>query len=145
MKEKIDDFGLHLKNKDILMNSSAMKHSFRLSALVLGTLASSGAVAQGFTAVELSSGYELSASTDPVNTNAKTTTPAATDKSIEHKCGEGKCGEGKCGEGKCGEGKCGEGKCGEGKCGEGKCGEEKPADAKTEVKATKEAKCGGMI
>ena len=38
-----------------------------------------------------------------------------------------------------------EGKCGEGKCGEGKCGEEKPADAKTEVKATKEAKCGGMI
>ncbi len=107
------------------MNSSAMKHSFRLSALVLGTLASSAAVAQGFTAVELSSGYELSASTDPVNTDAKTTTPVASDKSIEHKCGEGKCGEGK--------------------CGEGKCGEEKPADAKTEVKATKEAKCGGMI
>lgn len=107
------------------MNSSAMKHSFRLSALVLSTLASSAAVAQGFTAVELSSGYELSASTDPVNTDAKTTTPVASDKSIEHKCGEGKCGEGK--------------------CGEGKCGEEKPADAKTEVKATKEAKCGGMI
>jgi uncharacterized low-complexity protein len=85
--------------------------------------------------VELSSGYELSASTDPVNADAKTITPVASDKSIEHKCGEGKCGEGKCGEGKCGEGK----------CGEGKCGEEKPADAKTEVKATKEAKCGGMI
>lgn len=120
MKEKIANFGLNLKNKEILMNSSAMKHSFRLSALVLGTLASSAAVAQGFTAVELSSGYELSASTDPVNTDAKTITPVASDKSIEHKCGEGKCGE-------------------------GKCGEEKPADAKTEVKATKEAKCGGMI
>lgn len=80
-----------------------------------------------FTAVDLSSGYNLA--TNHGN-------------GAEGKCGEGKCGEGKCGEGQCGgdqktdaEGQCGgdtkadtEGKCGEGKCGgdktdmEGKCG-----------------------
>ena len=127
------------------MNSPAKKNSFRLSALVIGALASQAAVAQGFSAVELSSGYQLPASADPVKTDGKTTAPVSEQKTTEHKCGEGKCGEGKCGEGKCGEGKCGEGKCGEGKCGEGKCGEATPIDAKTEVKSTKEAKCGGMI
>ena len=112
------------------MNSSAKKNSFRLSALVIGTLASQAAIAQGFSAVELSSGYQLPASADPVKTDATTTAPVSTDKSTEHKCGEGKCGEGK---------------CGEGKCGEGKCGEATPTEAKPEVKSTKEAKCGGMI
>jgi len=97
------------------MNSSAKKNSFRLSTLVIGTLASQAAIAQGFSAVELSSGYQLPASADPVKTDATTTAPVSTDKSTEHKCGEGKCGEAK------------------------------PADAKTEVKSTKEAKCGGMI
>ncbi len=122
------------------MNSSSKKNSFRLSALVIGALASQAAVAQGFSAVELSSGYQLPASADPVKTDGKTTAPVSEQKATEHKCGEGKCGEGKCGEGKCGEGK-----CGEGKCGEGKCGEATPTEAKTEVKSTKEAKCGGMI
>ncbi len=102
------------------MNSPSKKNSFRLSALVIGALASQSAVAQGFSAVELSSGYQLPASADPVKTDGKTTAPVSEQKVSEHKCGEGKCGE-------------------------GKCGEAKPADAKTEAKSTKEAKCGGMI
>jgi len=75
-----------------------------------------------FTAVDLSSGYNLASQ----NGNG-----------AEGKCGEGKCGEGQCGgdnktdaEGQCGgetkadtEGKCGEGKCGGEKTDtEGKCG-----------------------
>ncbi|MDZ7901546.1 MAG: hypothetical protein U5L01_02980 [Rheinheimera sp.] len=112
------------------MNSPSKKNSSRLSALVIGALASQAAVAQGFSAVELSSGYQLPASADPVKTDGKTTVPVSEQKATEHKCGEGKCGEGK---------------CGEGKCGEGKCGEATPTDAKTEIKSTKEAKCGGMI
>ncbi len=97
------------------MNSSSKKNSFRLSALVIGALASQAAVAQGFSAVELSSGYQLPASADPVKTDGKTTAPVSEQKATEHKCGEGKCGEAT------------------------------PIDAKTEVKSTKEAKCGGMI
>tara|TARA_Y100000588_G_C13404535_1_gene564695 strand:+ start:129 stop:461 length:333 start_codon:yes stop_codon:yes gene_type:complete len=85
------------------------------------TTSAQGEVLSPFTAVDLSSGYNL-ATQDGKET-------------------EGKCGEGKCGEGMCGEGKCGgdtktdtEGKCGEGKCGEGKCGGEK-----TDMEGT----CGG--
>jgi uncharacterized low-complexity protein len=115
--------------------TSSKRNSFRLSAFVIGTLATPGAIAQGFSAVELSAGYQLPASADPVKTDATKTAPVSAEKGTEHKCGEGKCGEGKCGEGKCGEGK----------CGEGKCGEATPADAKTDAKSTKEAKCGGMI
>jgi len=105
--------------------TSSKRNSFRLSALVIGTLASPGAIAQGFSAVELSAGYQLPASADPVKTDATKTAPVSAEKGTEHKCGEGKCGEGK--------------------CGEGKCGEATPADAKADAKSTKEAKCGGMI
>lgn len=100
--------------------TSSKRNSFRLSAFVIGTLATPGAIAQGFSAVELSAGYQLPASADPVKTDATKTAPVSAEKGTEHKCGEGKCGE-------------------------GKCGEATPADAKTDAKSTKEAKCGGMI
>jgi len=90
----------------------AMRNSSKIMTSIagIGFLATSVSFSAGaatgnpFAAVELPSGYALTA------------------KDGEGKCGEGKCGEDKGGEGKCGEGKCGEDKGGEGKCGEGKCG-----------------------
>lgn len=98
------------------------------SAVAFTSMGVSAASAENpFSAVKLSSGYQLA---------------EADDKMKEGKCGEGKAGEGKCGgeksaegaadkkaDGKCGEGKCGNGmsdhdssKKHDGKCGEGKCG-----------------------
>lgn len=108
-----------------------MKNSFRLTAIVLGSLTAPALHAEAFSAVELSSGYQQ-ANTDPVQGAAST--PKAAEKASEHKCGEGKCGEGKCGEGKCGEGQCG-----------GAAPAEKSAEQAAEPKAVKEASCGGML
>ena len=93
------------------------------SAVAFTSMGVSAASAENpFSAVKLSSGYQLA---------------EADDKMKEGKCGEGKCGGEKSAEGaadKKADGKCGEGKCGgeksaedagkkaDGKCGEGKCG-----------------------
>lgn len=93
------------------------------SAVAFTSMGVSAASAENpFSAVKLSSGYQLA---------------EADDKMKEGKCGEGKCGGEKSADGaadKKADGKCGEGKCGgeksaddagkkaDGKCGEGKCG-----------------------
>lgn len=103
-----------------------MKNSFRLTALVLGSLTAPALHAEAFSAVELSSGYQQ-ANTDPVQGAAST--PKAAEKASEHKCGEGKCGEGKCGEGQCG----------------GATPAEKSAEQAAKPKPVKEASCGGVL
>lgn len=103
------------------------------SAVAFTSMGVSAASAENpFSAVKLSSGYQLA---------------EADDKMKEGKCGEGKSSDGKCGgdksmhgaadkkaDGKCGGEKCCDGNCGgakhmddaskktDGKCGEGKCG-----------------------
>ncbi len=99
------------------------------SAVAFTSMGVSAASAENpFSAVKLSSGYQLA---------------EADDKMKEGKCGEGKAGEGKCGGEKSAQGAAD--KKADGKCGEGKCGGEKSADDASKKADGKcgEGKCGG--
>lgn len=93
-----------------------------MGTLLLSSIATANAAEISFQAVELTAGYQLSATEAACGADKKKTDDQQTsDKAKEGKCGADKAADKTAEKAEKAE-KTTEGKCGEGKCGEGKCG-----------------------